>query len=103
MRRHAIRVSELCAGLFDNTLADYLWSRAVLLIGPTIATVALQLQVCRIFSCIRFIEPYDGMHVHVLIASPREMCCHSMLSISDMPQAVKSTFFCKRSPSLCMQ
>ena len=33
------------AGLFDNTLSDYLWSRAVLLVGPTIATVGLQLQV----------------------------------------------------------
>jgi hypothetical protein len=33
------------SGLFDNTLADYLWSRAVMLIGPTLATVALQLQV----------------------------------------------------------
>eukprot|EP00892_Ulva_mutabilis_P006361 jgi/Ulvmu1/4097/UM019_0076.1 len=32
-------------GLFDNTLSDYLWSRAVLLVGPTIATVGLQLQV----------------------------------------------------------
>jgi solute carrier family 35, member F5 len=34
-----------CAGLFDNALADYLWSRAVLLVGPTIATVGMQLQV----------------------------------------------------------
>jgi drug/metabolite transporter (DMT)-like permease len=35
----------LPAGLFDNALADYLWSRAVLLIGPTIASVGLSLQV----------------------------------------------------------
>jgi drug/metabolite transporter (DMT)-like permease len=34
-----------CSGLFDNALADYLWSRAILLVGPTIATVGLQLQV----------------------------------------------------------
>ena len=33
------------AGLFDNALADYLWSKAVLLVGPTIATVGLSLQV----------------------------------------------------------
>jgi drug/metabolite transporter (DMT)-like permease len=33
------------SGLFDNALADYLWSRAILLVGPTIATVGLQLQV----------------------------------------------------------
>ncbi|GMH34492.1 hypothetical protein BSKO_02326 [Bryopsis sp. KO-2023] len=32
-------------GLFDNVLSDYLWARAILLIGPTIATVALSLQV----------------------------------------------------------
>jgi drug/metabolite transporter (DMT)-like permease len=33
------------AGLFDNALGDYLWSRAVLLVGPTIATVGTSLQV----------------------------------------------------------
>lgn len=33
------------AGLFDNALADYLWSKAVILVGPTIATVGLSLQV----------------------------------------------------------
>lgn len=33
------------AGLFDNALADYLWSRAVVLVGPTMATVGLSLQV----------------------------------------------------------
>eukprot|EP01025_Chloroclados_australasicus_P050045 TRINITY_DN5716_c0_g1_i1.p2 TRINITY_DN5716_c0_g1~~TRINITY_DN5716_c0_g1_i1.p2 ORF type:complete len:388 (+),score=33.72 TRINITY_DN5716_c0_g1_i1:23-1165(+) len=32
-------------GLFDNVLSDYLWARAVLLIGPTIATVGLSIQV----------------------------------------------------------
>eukprot|EP01024_Parvocaulis_polyphysoides_P063950 TRINITY_DN7416_c0_g3_i1.p1 TRINITY_DN7416_c0_g3~~TRINITY_DN7416_c0_g3_i1.p1 ORF type:complete len:420 (+),score=27.89 TRINITY_DN7416_c0_g3_i1:40-1299(+) len=32
-------------GLLDNVLADYLWARAVLLIGPTIATVGLSIQV----------------------------------------------------------
>jgi solute carrier family 35, member F5 len=28
-------------GVFDNVLSEYLWGRAVLLIGPTIATVRL--------------------------------------------------------------
>ena len=28
-----------CAGLFDNTLSDYLWSKAVLLIGPTLSLI----------------------------------------------------------------
>eukprot|EP00891_Asterochloris_glomerata_P007549 jgi/Astpho2/7549/Aster-02457 len=32
-------------GLFDNVLSDYLWARAVLLIGPTIATVGLSVQI----------------------------------------------------------
>lgn len=32
-------------GLFDNVLSDYLWARAVLLLGPTLATVGLSLQV----------------------------------------------------------
>lgn len=31
--------------MFDNAIADYLWSRAVLLVGPTIATVGMSLQV----------------------------------------------------------
>ncbi|KAK9794952.1 hypothetical protein WJX73_000997 [Symbiochloris irregularis] len=31
-------------GLFDNALSDYLWARAVLLIGPTVATLGLSLQ-----------------------------------------------------------
>ena len=35
----------LSAGLFDNVLSDYLWARAVLLIGPTIATVGLSVQI----------------------------------------------------------
>ena len=35
----------LTAGLFDNVLSDYLWARAVLLIGPTIATVGLSVQI----------------------------------------------------------
>ena len=39
------RESAQCAGLFDNALADYLWSRAVLLVGPTIATVGTSLQI----------------------------------------------------------
>ncbi|KAK9813135.1 hypothetical protein WJX72_009645 [[Myrmecia] bisecta] len=34
----------LCKGLFDNVLSDYLWARAVLLVGPTIATVGLSIQ-----------------------------------------------------------
>jgi len=32
-------------GLLDNVLSDYLWARAVLLIGPTVATVGLNVQV----------------------------------------------------------
>ena len=32
-------------GLLDNVLSDYLWARAVLLIGPTVATVGLNAQV----------------------------------------------------------
>mmetsp|Transcript_2965 Transcript_2965/g.10510 ORF Transcript_2965/g.10510 Transcript_2965/m.10510 type:complete len:363 (-) Transcript_2965:620-1708(-) len=35
----------LIKGLFDNVLSDYLWARAVLLLGPTLATVGLSLQV----------------------------------------------------------
>lgn len=35
----------ICKGLFDNVLSDYLWARAVLLIGPTVATVGLSMQV----------------------------------------------------------
>eukprot|EP00210_Caulerpa_lentillifera_P000537 g519.t1 len=31
-------------GLLDNVLSDFLWAKAVLLIGPTIATVGLSLQ-----------------------------------------------------------
>ena len=34
----------LAKGFFDNLLSDVLWIRAVLLIGPTIATVGLSLQ-----------------------------------------------------------
>lgn len=34
-----------CKGLFDNVLSDYLWARAVLLVGPTIATVGISVQV----------------------------------------------------------
>ena len=32
-------------GLLDNVLSDYLWARAVLLIGATVATVGLNVQV----------------------------------------------------------
>ena len=32
-------------GLLDNVLSDYLWARAILLIGPTLATAGLALQV----------------------------------------------------------
>ena len=32
-------------GLFDNVLSDYLWARAILLVGPTIATSGLAMQV----------------------------------------------------------
>ena len=35
----------LCKGLFDNVFSDYLWARAVLLCGPTVATVSLTSQV----------------------------------------------------------
>eukprot|EP00963_Diacronema_lutheri_P002894 scaffold227_cov394-Pavlova_lutheri.AAC.2 len=35
----------LIKGLFDNVLSDYLWARAVLLLGPTLATVGLSLEV----------------------------------------------------------
>ena len=31
-------------GLFDNVLSEYLWARAVMLIGPTVATVGLSMQ-----------------------------------------------------------
>lgn len=31
-------------GLLDNVLSDFLWAKAVLLIGPTIATVGLSMQ-----------------------------------------------------------
>jgi len=32
-------------GLLDNVLSDFLWARAVLLVGPTVATVGLNVQV----------------------------------------------------------
>lgn len=32
-------------GLLDNALSDYLWARAVLLVGPTVASVGLNAQV----------------------------------------------------------
>lgn len=32
-------------GLLDNVLSDYLWARAILLLGPTVATAGLALQV----------------------------------------------------------
>lgn len=32
-------------GLLDNVLSDYLWARSILLIGPTIASAGLSLQV----------------------------------------------------------
>ena len=35
----------MAKGLLDNVLSDYLWARAVLLIGPTVATVGLNVQV----------------------------------------------------------
>lgn len=41
---HAIGLT-VVKGLFDNVLSDYLWARAVLLVGPTLATVGLSVQV----------------------------------------------------------
>lgn len=35
----------LAKGLLDNVLSDFLWARAVLLVGPTVATVGLNVQV----------------------------------------------------------
>ncbi|GAB4821963.1 hypothetical protein N2152v2_009009 [Parachlorella kessleri] len=32
-------------GLLDNVLSDYLWARAILLIGPTVATAGLSMQI----------------------------------------------------------
>lgn len=32
-------------GLFDNVLSEVLWARGVLLLGPTLATVGLNIQV----------------------------------------------------------
>jgi solute carrier family 35 protein F5 len=32
-------------GLFDNVLSDFLWARAIVLVGPTLATAGLSLQV----------------------------------------------------------
>jgi len=32
-------------GLFDNVLTDYLWARAVILVGPTVATLGLSIQI----------------------------------------------------------
>lgn len=54
----------MLAGLFDNTLADYLWSKAVILIGPTMATVALQLQVRSILHA----------HLHVPVSDSTVLC-----------------------------
>jgi solute carrier family 35 protein F5 len=33
------------AGLFDNVFSDYLWVRAVLLVGPTVASAGMAIQV----------------------------------------------------------
>ena len=33
------------AGLLDYVLSDYLWARAVMLIGPTVATLGLSVQI----------------------------------------------------------
>lgn len=40
------RLLGLCAvkGLVSNVLSDYFWARAVLLCGPTVATVGLSIQ-----------------------------------------------------------
>mmetsp|Transcript_12133 Transcript_12133/g.31079 ORF Transcript_12133/g.31079 Transcript_12133/m.31079 type:complete len:369 (+) Transcript_12133:191-1297(+) len=35
----------LLKGLFDNVLTDYLWARAVILVGPTVATLGLSIQI----------------------------------------------------------
>ena len=35
----------LLKGLLDNVLSDYLWARAILLVGPTLATAGLSMQV----------------------------------------------------------
>ncbi|KAL4535240.1 hypothetical protein Ndes2437A_g05967 [Nannochloris sp. 'desiccata'] len=35
----------LAKGLLDNVLSDYLWARAILLVGPTLATAGLSMQV----------------------------------------------------------
>ena len=42
--RHLIALA-LAKGLLDNALSDYLWARAVLLVGPTAASVGLNAQV----------------------------------------------------------
>jgi len=41
---HALRLTFL-KGLFDNVLSDYLWARAVLLVGPTVASAGMTIQV----------------------------------------------------------
>lgn len=41
---HALGLT-VAKGLFDNVLSDCLWARAVLLVGPTLATVGLSVQV----------------------------------------------------------
>ncbi|GHP03532.1 hypothetical protein PPROV_000228700 [Pycnococcus provasolii] len=40
-----VLLGALAKGLFDNVLSDYMWARAVLLCGPTVATVSLTAQV----------------------------------------------------------
>jgi solute carrier family 35 protein F5 len=35
----------LCAGILNYCLSDYLWAHAVLLLGPTIATLGLSVQI----------------------------------------------------------
>jgi solute carrier family 35 protein F5 len=35
----------IAKGLLDNVLSDYLWARAILLVGPTLATAGLSMQV----------------------------------------------------------
>ncbi|KAL0027142.1 hypothetical protein WJX79_010145 [Trebouxia sp. C0005] len=58
----------VCKGLFDNVLSDYLWARAVLLIGPTVATVGLSVQVPMAVAAEGIFGTPEWLHSHASAA-----------------------------------
>lgn len=42
---HDVCFCKCHTGLLDYVLSDYLWARAVMLLGPTVATLSLSVQI----------------------------------------------------------